>query len=193
LLPGGGVASLSGMNGRDDAANDGHVILVGLPGAGKSTVGRMLAERWGIPFADLDAEIERREGRSVSEIFAQYGEQYFRAREWEISGELARRPRMVLAPGGGWAANADAVALLRPSGRIIYLKTRPETALARLGAARVTRPLLAGPDPLRELQRLLEEREPHYLSADHTIDADVLDAQGVASALLQLAQGGWRG
>jgi shikimate kinase len=181
------------MDGRKDAASVGHVILVGLPGAGKTTVGRMTAERLGIPFLDFDEEIERREGRSVAELFARHGEAHFRARERELTTELARAPRMVLAPGGGWAASPESVALLRPPGRIIYLRIRPETALARLGAGRATRPLLAGPDPLRELSRLLAEREPHYLSADHVVDADVLDPQQVTQALVRLAEGGWRG
>ena len=169
------------------------MILVGLPGAGKTTVGRLAAERLEVPFLDFDEEIERREGRSVAEIFARYGEPHFRLRERALTVELAGARRMVLAPGGGWAANPGAVALLRPPGRIIYLRIRPETALARLGAAHATRPLLAGPDPLRRLGRLLEEREPHYLSADYVIDADLLDPQQVMHALLQLAQGGWRG
>ena len=181
------------MEGRDDAGSGGHVILVGLPGAGKSTAGRMAAEQLGIPFLDFDAEIERREGRSIAELFARDGEPHFRALERALTAELAGAPRMVLAPGGGWAVQPEAVALLRPLGRIIYLRIRPETALARLGSARTTRPLLAGPDPLRELGRLLAEREPHYLSADHVIDADVLDPQQLTLAIVQLARGGRRG
>ena len=181
------------MDGRGDAGSGGHVILVGLPGAGKSTAGRMAAEQLGLPFLDFDEEIERREGRSVAEIFARDGEPHFRVRERALTAELAEAPRMVLAPGGGWAAHPESVALLRPPGRIIYLRIRPETALARLGAERVTRPLLAGPDPLRELGRLLETREPHYLSADHVIDVDVLDPQQVTLAIVQLARGGRRG
>jgi shikimate kinase len=83
------------------------------------------------------------------------------------------------------------VALLRPPGRIIYLRIRPETAVARLGTARASRPLLAGPDPLGTLRRMLEEREPHYLAADHVIDVDVLDPQEVTLVLVRLADGGW--
>lgn len=178
------------MEGRDDAPVTGHLVLVGLPGAGKTTVGRIVAERLGIPFLDLDEEIERREGRSVAELFAQYGEPHFRERERALTAELARRERMVLAPGGGWAASPGAMALLRPGARIIYLRIRPETALARLGSTRATRPLLAGPDPLGELTRLLGEREPHYLGADHVVDVDVLDVEGVTVSVLRLAEGG---
>ena len=119
-----------------------HVVLVGLPGSGKSTVGRAVAERVGRGFLDLDREIERREGRSISEIFAERGEHYFRQRERELTESLRPLGSLIVAPGGGWITNSDVVALLRPPGRIIYLKVRPATALARarIACAAATRP-----------------------------------------------------
>ena len=148
-----------------------HVVLVGLPGAGKSTVGPLVAAALGRPFVDLDAELERRVGASVAEQFAGEGEPAFRRREAELSAELARGGGAVLAPGGGWLANAVAAATLRPLGVLIYLLVRPADAIARLGEGRATRPLLAGPDPLGALEALYARRRALYEEADATVDA----------------------
>ena len=164
-----------------------HIILVGLAGAGKSTAGLAVAERLKRVFVDLDREIERREQATVADIFAEKGEPFFRAKERELTLELSRSGNMVLAPGGGWITNADVVALLRPPGRIIYLKAKPETALARLGAERSTRPLLMRPDPLGELKRMLKQREPMYAKADHVIDTERLKPQQVVEEILKFA------
>src|SRR6185503_21374153 len=82
-----------------------HLVLVGLPGAGKTSVGKPLAEALGCPFVDVDAEIERREGKTVREIFAELGEPHFRKREREITKNLRDKPAAVVAPGGGWVAD----------------------------------------------------------------------------------------
>ena len=170
-----------------------HLILVGLPGVGKTTVGQGIASRLRRPFLDFDREIERREGATVAEIFAEKGEPYFREKERTLSTELAQVGGMVLSPGGGWIADPEGVALLRPRARIIYLKVRPEVALTRLGPDRTARPLLTRPDPLGELKRLLKEREPHYQSADAVVDTEQLTAQQVIDSVLALATRGWRG
>ena len=164
-----------------------HLILVGISGAGKSTVGTAVAERLGRVFMDLDREIERREQATVTELFAEKGEPFFRTKERELTEELSRMGNMVLAPGGGWMANANVVALLRPPGRIIYLKVKPETALARIGDERGTRPLLMRPDPLGELKRMLLQREPMFGGADHVIDTEQLKLQQVVEEVLKLA------
>jgi shikimate kinase len=164
-----------------------HVILVGLPGAGKTTVGRAVAEKLARPFLDLDEEIERRESRSISQIFAESGEPYFREKERLLTEELREVGHMVLAPGGGWVGNLEVVALLRPPGRMIYLKTSPELALKRLGADRVSRPLLTRPDPLAEIKRLLAARKAAYESADHSVDTDRRSLQKVVDEVTQLA------
>jgi shikimate kinase len=173
------------------AANPGrpHIILVGLPGAGKSVVGRAVAEQLGRSFLDFDLEIERREGIPIGEIFGQKGEGHFRALEHALTEELRLFGNMILAPGGGWVTNTDVVALLRPPARIIYLKVSPARALQRLGPERATRPLLTRPDPLGELQRLFNERRAAYESADHVIETEILDTPMVVKRVAQLLSG----
>ncbi len=163
-------------------------MLVGLPGAGKSTVGRALAARLGRIFLDFDEELERRDGRTVARIFAESGEAGFRDLERALTVEVvAAAAPMVLAPGGGWITNAGVVALLRPPASIIYLAASPATALRRLGRERDVRPLLQGPDPLATLGALLARREAQYRVADHVIDTDLLDVQGVIEKIVVLA------
>ena len=168
-----------------------HLVLVGLPGAGKSTVGPAVAARLARRFVDLDAEIERREGRSVVAVFAERGERYFRQCERAMTAELASvDDPLVIATGGGWVTNAGVVAQLRRRGRIMYLEVSPERALARLGAGRSTRPLLAGHDPLGVLRMLLETRAPLYeAAADLRIDTDLLTLQQLMDMIAELASG----
>ncbi len=156
-----------------------HVILVGLPGSGKTTVGRAVAERLHRPFIDLDEEIERREGESIGQIFGERGEPYFRQLERKLTEELRGCGGMIVSPGGGWVANPGLVSLLRPPGRLVYLKVRPETALKRLGTNRSLRPLLSRPDPLAELKRLDVARRAGYESADWVVDTELYGLQRV--------------
>ncbi len=146
-----------------------------------------MADRVGRPFLDFDTEIVRREGASVARIFAERGEEHFRAVERRLTEELRGSGGMVLAPGGGWAAAPGNVALLRPPGRIIYLRADPETVLRRLRRSRNRRPLLAGPDPLGTLRRLLADREAFYRQADCVVDTEVLDLQRLIDAVAELA------
>lgn len=164
-----------------------HAILVGLPGAGKTTVGKAVAERLGRTFLDLDLEIERREGATISTLFAEKGEPYFRSLELALTEELRLLGNMILAPGGGWIANPQAVALLKPPARVIYLKVTPEMALRRMGPDAATRPLLARPDPLGELKRLLAARQALYATADYTVDTERQKTQQVIDQVATLA------
>ena len=166
-----------------------HMILVGLPGSGKTTIGQAVAERLGRTFLDLDQEIERREGQSITQIFGEKGELYFRQKERELTGELTLVGNMVIAPGGGWVGDPENIASVRPPSQLIYLRVRPETALKRLGPLRTMRPLLMRPDPLGELKRLLEAREPAYESADHVVDTELFALQRVIEMVTELAPG----
>jgi shikimate kinase len=164
-----------------------HLILVGLPGSGKSVAGEALAAQLNRSFLDFDREIERRESASISEIFAIRGEHYFRQQEIELTLELRQCGNMVVAPGGGWVTNKGVVEIVRPPANLIYLKVRPETALARLGTQRTVRPLLSRPDPLGELKRLLSEREGLYATADYVVNAEVIDIKQLVAKLAELA------
>jgi shikimate kinase len=164
-----------------------HLILVGLPGAGKTTVGRLVADKLGRSFLDFDEEIEKREAMPIAQIFAAKGEHHFRSLEKKLTVELAKTSGMIVAPGGGWITQPEVVALVCPPARMIYLKLRPETALARLGVQRATRPLLIQPDPLGALKSLLAARAAAYEKADVTINSELLSQQAVVDAVLKVA------
>jgi shikimate kinase len=167
-----------------------HLILVGLPGSGKSTVGPLLADALGRPLLDFDAEITRREGMTVPEIFGQQGEGHFRELEHSLTIELTELGGMVLAPGGGWVTRPDNLSLLRPPGRLIYLKITTSIAVQRMGASSTSRPLLNRPNPKAELDRLLSARILAYQSADVVVDVDRVDPQEVTQRIVDLLGGG---
>jgi len=163
-----------------------HVILVGLPGAGKTSVGRMLSRRLNRPLLDFDEELERRTGLSVPEIFRIHGEAHFRRLELDLTREVAVLDGAILAPGGGWATIPGAMALLRPPARMIYLRVTPEVAILRMGAARSRRPLLDAPQPLEVLRHLAEQREQAYLQADDVVGTDHIDVEALAAQIARL-------
>lgn len=157
---------------RDSRPN---VILTGLPGCGKTTIGKAAAKLLGWPHIDFDTEIERREHASVQQIFDRSGEAAFRKLEQDLSRELAVCTGTMMSAGGGWITNTEAVALLRSTGRIIYLRAAPGRLVERLADARVKRPLLEVPDPLSALERLYAERRVLYEQADYILDTEVVD------------------
>ena len=166
-----------------------HLVLVGIPGAGKSTVGRELAARLQWPFIDLDEEIAARTQMSVRDIFASHGEAHFRALEREATERLALAPApAVVAPGGGWITVPGLVELLRPPARLIWLRLSPKSALERLGEDVEARPLLSGPDPLAAMTAILKAREALYLQADHTVSVEMMTPLDAVEAILALAR-----
>ena len=172
-----------------------HIVLVGLPGSGKSTVGPLLAAELKAPFIDLDHEIERRQRMTVAEIFASRGEQEFRTMERVITQELAMRPASVISPGGGWMLDPENVSALRPPARIIHLIVSVSTALNRLGPDINQRPLLAGQSGATARSRfeaLAAARMPLYSRADAEISTENLTPQQVMNSGLRLAYAwGW--
>ena len=164
-----------------------NIILIGLPGVGKTSVGRGAAKLLHRPFIDFDTEIEHREHASVAEIFARRGEAYFRSLEEALTRELASSRGTLMAPGGGWVTSAESVELLRPTGRMIYLRAAPKTVLSRMAAARARRPLLEGPDGAAKLMSLYDARRPLYEMADLVLDTEVIDKTEVIARVQQYA------
>jgi shikimate kinase len=167
-------------------SNDGGTIwLVGMMGAGKSAVGERLAKRLGLPFIDTDAEIERREGTSIADLFAKRGEPEFRNLERDVIERVVQAADAVVALGGGAIAQPDAARRLAARGTIVYLRARPATLAKRVGKA-VDRPLLAGLDAAGRRKRLAElhaDRAEHYEQAHVAVDTDELDPDGVAEQI----------
>jgi len=164
-----------------------HLVLVGIPGAGKSTIGRLAADRLGRPFLDFDLEIERRESQTIAQIFAERGEPAFRRLERELTAEVAEMGGMILAPGGGWILDQEGVARIRAGSTLVWLKVRPETALKRLHGDATARPLLNRPDPLAELRKLLAQREALYAHADHLINTEIVTLEQAVDRVVALA------
>ncbi len=162
-----------------------RLILVGFMGSGKTTVGRLVADRVGWEFIDFDEAIERAEGRRIAEIFRDPGEAYFRSLEADLTRRLKDLRRVVLAPGGGWVTQPGLRDLLRPGSLTVWLRVSPETAYTRCRAsAGVERPLLAVPDPLARITSLLAERESHYAAADETVETDGRAPTAVADEVI---------
>lgn len=149
-----------------------NIFLIGPMGAGKSTLGRLLAQELKYPFYDSDQIIEERCGASVAWIFDLEGEEGFRQREAQIIDELTRKRGLVLATGGGVILRPENREHLRTRGTVVYLRTTVDQQLHRTGKSK-QRPLLNTPDPRQRLQQLSEQRNPLYLAvADLIIDTD---------------------
>jgi shikimate kinase len=162
------------------------IALVGLMGVGKSTVGRRLAKRLNLPFADGDIEIEAAAAMTVSDIFAELGESEFRAGEARVMKRLLEGPRMVLATGGGAIQNPETRALLKERAVTVWMRADLETVAQRV-QRRDTRPLLRGRDPLTALKAMADVRYPVYATADVIVDvtggAHVQAVEAIAEAL----------
>ncbi len=166
----------------------GSIFLVGPMGAGKSTIGRRLAQILGWEFLDSDAEIERRTGVSIPLIFEMEGEAGFRAREKAVIAELTQRRNSVLATGGGAILDPDNRRCLVRRGVVIYLSTSVDEQLRRTGRDS-NRPLLQTDNPRARLQALLDVREPLYRQvADFIIPTDGRYAKRVVQSILRCLQ-----
>ncbi len=144
------------------------ISLVGLPGSGKSTVGRQLARRLSLPFYDSDHVIEQRLGCSIREFFEREGEERFRDIEQAVLDELTQGPACVLSTGGGSVLRAVNRAHLHDRGRVVYLRSTPEEVFRRVRHDR-NRPLLQVADPLQRLRDLYAVRDPLYRETAHFV------------------------
>jgi shikimate kinase len=169
-----------------------HIVLVGLPGSGKSTVGKLVADALNTVVIDIDALLVREMGMPVVQIFGMLGEPKFRELERDAVNAAQAREPCVIVPGGGWAAQPGQLDAARETSLVIYLKCQSGTALKR-SAQGEARPLLAGVDPDQRMRSLLEEREPFYRLADHEINTESVPPEAVAADVMTLARqhGGW--
>ena len=164
-----------------------HLVLVGLPGSGKTTVGARAAALLGAAFTDLDLVITQAAGRPVREVFAEEGEPAFRTLERAARQGALDAPPHLIAPGGGWAAepgNLEAAA--RKGARVVYLRVTPEAAAGRLPQDG-SRPLLGPGNPTARLRELLTRREPFYARAEATVDGSG-PVEAVAEAVARVAR-----
>jgi shikimate kinase len=141
------------------------IVLVGMMGAGKSSIGRRLAQRLGISFVDADAEIEAAAGMTIAEIFARDGEPYFRSGEARVIARLLDQGPQVLATGGGAFMNGETRASISQKGISVWLKADFEVLMRRVKRRSGDRPMLQG-DPAERVRHLIEERYPVYAEAD---------------------------
>lgn len=169
-----------------------HVLLVGLPGVGKSTIGRLVAEGLEAPLLDIDSILVRQMGMPIAQIFGMVGEPRFRAMERDAVNTAQAREPAVIVPGAGWAAEPGQMTAAKRGSLIIYLKCSASTAARRTQDGEV-RPLLVGADPIDRTRALLAAREPYYKLADYEVATDAKAAPAVAQEVVRLAQmhGGW--
>jgi shikimate kinase len=167
------------------------IVLVGLMGAGKTSVGRRLAEKLNLPFVDADHEIAVAAGKSIPEIFTDHGEDYFREGERRVIARLLEDGAQVLATGGGAYMNSETRERIRDHGISIWLKADLDLLLKRV-SKRNDRPLLQQDDPAKVLQRLIDTRYPVYATADVTVESrDVQHGQMVNEVIKAIAN--WPG
>ena len=149
---------------------DRPVVLIGMMGSGKSTLGRRLAQRLELPFVDADDEIQRAAGMSISEIFQQFGEPYFRDGERRVIGRLLGKGHGVIATGGGAFIQDETRSAILEQAISIWLDVPTETLIERT-ARRTHRPLLQTGDPAETMRRMLEERRPYYAQAHIRVES----------------------
>ena len=165
-----------------------HLFLYGPPGSGKSTIGRLLAARLGLPFTDLDAVIVETDGRSIPQIFAEEGEPGFRAREKQALADMGARTRHVVALGGGALLNPECRALAEANGEVLCLACTLETLCHRIDNAPGSRPLAGGH---AALEKLMANRAAHYASFPCRLDVTTGTPEALAEAAETLF-GAWR-
>lgn len=157
-----------------------RVVLLGYMTSGKSTVGQALARRLEWEFLDFDVEIEHRAGASVKDIIASRGEAAFREMEAALTAEVAARPGVVLAPGGGWITRPDQLDRLGSRTLSVWLRVSVDETVRRLNTDSIERPFRGHPNPREMIGQMLAQREPLYRLADLSVPAEGRSPEGVA-------------
>jgi shikimate kinase len=160
------------------------IVLVGMMGVGKSSIGRRLAARLGVPFVDADAEIEKAAGMSIADIFARHGEADFRSGEARVIARLLDGGPQVLATGGGAVMNADTRVAIKAKGVSIWLSAELDVLMRRINKRKNDRPMLQTADPAATLRELLVAREPVYAQADLTVQSREVPHDAIVSEIM---------
>jgi len=159
------------------------IVLVGLMGCGKSTVGRRLARALSMRFVDADDEIVRAAGKSIPDIFADHGEAHFRDGERKVISRILKKPGQVLATGGGAFMDDETRAEIKNVAVSVWLRAELDVLMGRV-SRRDTRPLLRTPDPRATMQGLIDKRYPVYAEADLTVDTGEVPHDTVVRAII---------
>jgi shikimate kinase len=160
------------------------IVLVGMMGVGKSSIGRRLAARLGVPFVDADTEIEKAAGMSIADIFARHGEADFRSGEARVIARLLDGGPQVLATGGGAVMNADTRVAIKAKGVSIWLSAEFDVLMRRINKRKNDRPMLQTADPAATLRELLVAREPTYAQADLTVQSREVPHDAIVSEIM---------
>jgi len=160
------------------------IVLVGMMGVGKSSIGRRLAARLGVPFVDADTEIEKAAGMSIADIFARHGEADFRSGEARVIARLLDGGPQVLATGGGAVMNADTRTAIKAKGVSIWLSAELDVLMRRINKRKNDRPMLQTADPAATLRELLVAREPAYAKADLTVQSREVPHDAIVSEIM---------
>jgi len=161
-----------------------NIVITGFMCTGKTSVGKLLAEKLGYQFVDTDDLIEQRVGMKISDIFAVYGEPYFRDVETEVVKEVAKKDKFIISTGGGVVLRKVNMDELRKNGIIVNLTAKPETIYNRLKNQPGVRPLLNKPDPMNEIIKLLSQREEYYKNCDLRIETDNFTVEQIVQQIL---------
>ena len=168
----------------DDTPRPNVIALLGLRGAGKTTIGKRLARRRRVPFVELDKRIEQAADLSLGELFTLHGEDYYRRLERTVLHDVLTEGKpMVLATGGGLVASPDTFAMLRRTAITIWLRASPEDHWNRVVRQGDRRPMADHPQAMADLRGLLAIREPLYAMADHTVDTSAVKVDAVVNTI----------
>ena len=165
------------------------IVLTGMMGVGKSSIGRRLAARLGVPFIDADTEIEKAAGMSIPDIFARHGEADFRNGEARVIARLLDSGPQVLASGGGAVMNVDTRAAIKAKGVSIWLKAELDVLMRRIAKRKHERPMLHTDDPAETLRQLLIAREPVYALADLIVQSREVPHDAIVTEIMRALSG----